>query len=288
MRAKKTGGIIVTIVAVVAILVGMAVSLSRSDNGNHSVQEKEEENGGAAKESFGEPTGEVMQKETVSAEEIRVRGQEMLKAVENGDFSYIKFELARDSLESMFHGAPNNPFLFGPEGMTWIYRDLNGDGEEDIILESGNLGGSIVGAFTVDGEEVRTVIWDEMDIDYYSRLWEDCLMYRSGYNGVYNCEELIYQYGGAWDKVFVDGLAMYYLYESEERGAVVLSDEMSLTEDGLYCLEFTVKDEWGMEKEYGEISEEEWFARYRGYTGEEYDGPPYEYYLWDLEKSIKE
>lgn len=214
-------------------------------------------------------------------------GQDMLKAVENGDFSDIEFELVRDSLESMFHGAPNNPFLFGPEGMAWIYRDLNGDGKEDLILESGNLGGSIVGAFTVDGNEVRTVIWDEMDIDYYSRMWDDCLMYRSGYNGLYHCEELIfYRYDEEWNEVFVDGLAMYYLYESEERDTVVLNDEMSLTEDGLYCLEFSVKDEWGIEKEYREISEAEWLERYHGYTGEDYGAEPYYYYLMNQEKDF--
>ena len=280
MGTKKTGVIAAGILAAAALFVGVAVSLSHFDNGNQRDQEGDEKNSGTAEESFEELGWEAAQKEAVSADEIR--GQDMLKAVEDGDFSYIEFELARDSLESMFHGNPNNPFLFGPEGMTWIYRDLNGDGEEELILKSRNLGGSIVGAFTVDGEGVRTVIWDEMDIDYYSRLWDDCLMYRSGYNGLYNCEELIfYRYDEDWNRIFVDGLAMYYLYESDERDTVALNDEMSLTEDGLYCLEFTVKDEWGMEKEYREISEAEWLERYHGYTGEEYEAAPYYYYLRD-------
>lgn len=214
------------------------------------------------------------------------KGQDMLKAMEKGEFGSVEFEYVRDSLEHMFHGDPYNPFLFGPEGMAWRYEDLNGDGEEDLILESGNLGGSIVGVFTVDGESVRTILWDEMDIDYYSRLWKDYLMYRSGYNGVYVCEELIfYRFDEAWDKVFVDGLAMYYLYESEERDTVALSDEMSLTEDGLYCLEFSVEDEWGIEKDYREITKEEWLTRYRGYTGEAYEGNPYDYYLSDQERN---
>lgn len=278
MRIKKTVGIVVTVAAAAAIFVGAALSLHSLGGGNHRDQEGDEKNSGTAEESFEEPSWEVTQKETVSADEIR--GLDMLKAVEGGDFSYIEFELARESLEGMFQGDPNNPFLFGPEGMTWIYRDLNGDGEEDLILKSRGLGGSIVGAFTVEGEEVRTVIWDEMDIDYYSRLWDDCLMYRSGYNGLYNCEELIfYRYDEDWNRIFLDGLAMYYLYESEERDAVALNDEMSLTEDGLYCLEFTVKDERGIEKEYREISEAEWLERYHGYTGEEYEGIPYYYYL---------
>lgn len=280
MRTKKTGLIVAAVLAAAAIFVGVAVSLYNLGGGNHRDREGDEKNSGTAEESFEKPGGEAAQKETVSADEIG--GQDMLKAVEDGDFSYIELESVRDSLEAMFHGAPNNPYLFGPEDMSWIYRDLNGDEEEDLILKRRGLGGSIVGVFTVDGKEVRAVIWDEMDIDYYSRLCGDCLIYRSGYNGLYNCEELIfYRYDEDWNRIFVDGLAMYYLYESDEREEVVLSDEISLTKDGLYCLEFLVKDEWGVEKEYREISEAEWLERYYGYTGEQYEGIPYYYYLQD-------
>lgn len=285
MRTKKTGLIVAAVLAAAAIFVGVAVSLYNLGGGNHRDREGDEKNSGTAEESFEKPGGEAAQKETVSADEIG--GQDMLKAVEDGDFSYIELESVRDSLEAMFHGAPNNPYLFGPEDMSWIYRDLNGDEEEDLILKRRGLGGSIVGVFTVDGKEVRAVIWDEMDIDYYSRLCGDCLIYRSGYNGLYNCEELIfYRYDEDWNRIFVDGLAMYYLYESDEREEVVLSDEISLTKDGLYCLEFLVKDEWGVEKEYREISEAEWLERYRGYTGEEYGAEPYYYYLLDQEKNL--
>lgn len=58
-----------------------------------------------------------------------------LKEIEGGNYTYIEDEYVRKHLEILFPQGGN----IRDSDYEWVYKDINGDGEEELILQEKNL-----------------------------------------------------------------------------------------------------------------------------------------------------
>lgn len=219
--------------------------------------------------------------------------QNMLKEIEKGNIRHVKDKDDTRKIAATLVSDPDNKWL------KWIYKDLNGDGEEDLIeLISRD---DVAAIFTVADKEVDIVLYDMVDADYYYRLCDRGLMYGEHEHWLFKYESyVLFSYDENWNKIFLGGLELCYYDELDETGEynreeLVESINKSLTnkinrqldtgEDELYCLEFEMRDG---EREYTEITQEEWKRKFSDLFGqdyeEEFEGVIFSYYRRDHEK----
>ena len=99
---------------------------------------------------------------------ILVLSKSKLKEIEKGNYSYIDDEYLRKHLEII-----SSKMAYARDGdFEWVYKDVNGDGVEDLILlekymnmePPGNA--LILDIITIKDGEVVHVFADHMDIAY--------------------------------------------------------------------------------------------------------------------------
>ena len=208
-----------------------------------------------------------------------------LKEIEKGNYSYIDDEYLRKHLEII-----SSKMAYVRDGdFEWVYRDVNGDGVEDLILlekytnmePPGNA--LILDIITIKDGEVVHVFADHMDIAYYCQLCDDGLLYYEQYYGRYDYEQyILFRYDKDWNGIFVDGLTLYYLLElgegEEEFYKGRISEDLDMEKEQLYFWEFQMQ---GEEKEYTELTREEWINKFYELFGRECKGEIFKYYLED-------
>ena len=62
---------------------------------------------------------------------IDLKSVDKLKKIEGGDYSYIDDEYVRKHLEILFPKGVDTK----DSNYMWVHKDINGDGEEDLILQ---------------------------------------------------------------------------------------------------------------------------------------------------------
>lgn len=205
-----------------------------------------------------------------------------LKEIEGGNYTYIEDEYVRKHLEILFPQGGN----IRDSDYEWVYKDINGDGEEELILQEKNLymepsGNSlIIDIFTVKNKDVVHVFSDYMDAAYYCQLCDNGLLYYEQYYGRYDYEQyILFRYDEEWNEIFVDGLALYYLLEPDEgEEEYTIYEDLYMKKEQLYFWEFQMKDE---KKDYERLTQEEWTNKFYDLFGRECKGEIFKYYLRD-------
>lgn len=199
-----------------------------------------------------------------------VTGQEKLKAIENGNYRYIDDKRKREQLSKMFSINADN--------LSWIYKDLNNDGEEELILQAFSDTDKIVGVFTLESHNVVTVLWDDIDVCIYYQVCEKGLLHYTQYYGTYDFEQYeLRSYDEEWNEIYVDGLEWYYLLEEEEEVREHLGEHLENMEIGkVYFWEFNRR---GDEKAYTKLTQEEWKNKFYTLFGKNCESEELEYFI---------
>ncbi len=205
-----------------------------------------------------------------------------LKEIENGNYSYIDNEHVRKHLEILLPKGAD----IRDSDYEWVYKDINGDGKEDLILQEKNCNMEppgntlILDIFTIKEGDVVHVFADYMDAAYYCQLCDDGLLYYEQYYGRYDYEQyILFRYDKDWNGIFVDGLALYYLLESDEgEEEYTIYEDLDMEKEQLYFWEFQMQDG---KKEYTGLTKEEWANKFYELFGRECKGEIFKYYLQD-------
>ena len=213
---------------------------------------------------------------------IDLKSVDKLKKIEGGDYSYIDDEYVRKHLEILFNKGVDTKYI----NYMCVNKDINGDGEEDFIFQEKNLymespgNTSIIDIFTIKEGDVVHVFADYMDAAYYCQLCDDGLLYYEQYYGRYDYEQyILFCYDKNWNEIFVDGLALYYLLESDEgEEEYTIYEALDMEKEQLYFWEFRMQDG---KKEYTGLTKEEWTNKFYELFGRECKGEIFKYYLQD-------
>lgn len=185
-------------------------------------------------------------------------GMNKLEAIEAGNYSYINDQMAQEVLEK----RDSNNF-------TWIYRDINGDGEEELIVQDNYATGSILFIFSMEKNKVVTVYTDLNDMGCFTQLCDNGLLYYDQYYGVYDYEQyILYRYDQDWNEIFIDGLELYYIDKPEEGVKSKGNGTLDMQEAGLYFWNFKICNG---ERVYTELTQEEWNNKFNELFGKEYE-----------------
>lgn len=202
---------------------------------------------------------------------LHVEGVDKLEEVEKGNYNYVSSERTQEVLEKR-----------DSKDLTWIYRDINGDGEEELIVQDNYAANSILFILSIENDEVVTVFSDLNDMGCYTQLCDNGLLYYDQYYGVYDYEQyILYRYDKEWNEKFVEGLELYYIDKPEEGVKSKGNGELNMEEAGLYFWNFKIYDG---ERVYTKLTQEEWIERFYDLFGKECEGYIFERYLQD-EKS---
>ncbi len=118
-----------------------------------------------------------------------------------------------------------------------------------------------------------------MDAGCYYQLCDDGLLHYDQYYGIYEYEKYeLYHYDENWNEIFVEGLELYYLFESEEgqEQKKYLNEELHMEEAGLY---FWKVEKQGEERKYTKLTQEEWTEKFYDLFGRECEGEIFKYFL---------
>ncbi len=180
-----------------------------------------------------------------------------LQEIENGNYS---------GLEERIQQQLQNRFSSPGSDLKWIYEDINQDGMDDLILyEIRGERQPIVGIFTIRDQDVIAVLWDVIDVTTYYERCENGLLFYDQYYGEYAGEWYeLYQYDNEWNIQLIKGLE---IYDVEDITAVQQSDVPD--REGMHYRKFDVRDG---QKEYEELSEEEWLKEFSVLFGTKYKG----------------
>lgn len=182
-----------------------------------------------------------------------------LKAIEKGNYSYINNEITQEVLEKR-----------DSTDFTWIYRDINGDGEEDLIVQDDYAANSILFIFSMEDDKVVTEFADINDMGCYTQLCDNGLLYYDQYYGVYAYEQyILYRYDEEWNEIFVDGLELYYIDKPDEGVRSKGNGALNMEEVGLYFWNFKMCNG---ERVYTKLTQEEWINKFNDLFGKEYEG----------------
>lgn len=189
-----------------------------------------------------------------------------LEAIEKGDYSHLDSERTQEALEKR-----------DCRGFTWIYRDINGDGEEELIVQDDSAANSILFILSMENDEVVTVFSDLTDMGCYTQLCDNGLLYYDRYYGVYDYElYILYYYDKEWNMKFVEGLELYYIEKPEEGVKSKGSGKLNMGETGLYFWNFKIHDG---ERVYTKLTQEEWIEKFQDLFGKECEGYIFERYI---------
>lgn len=199
-----------------------------------------------------------------------------LKEIEEGNYSYIGDEYTQEHLKRIFSEGPGNSnYIY-----EWVYKDINADGEEDLILQEKYVYAEtprIVDVFSIKDQDVVHVLCDYMDADYEYQLCDGGLLYYEQFYGKYDYEQyILYHYDKEWNEIFVDGLELYYLYELEEGQEEYSIGQLDMDKERLYFWEFKIQDE---KKEYTKLTEAKWKEKFHDLFGRECRGEMFKYFL---------
>ncbi len=177
--------------------------------------------------------------------------KDKLEEMMEGNFGHISDEGIKQQLEHIFASFPDD--------MIWIYRDINGDGKEDLLLreDARSMGKErIVGIFTIEKRDVVTILWDVVDMACFYELCDEGVLYYEQYYGVHDKERyLLYRFDESWDKIFVAGLEV-----------ICVED---ITEMEISCQKLSMSDGVIQGKK---ITMDEWLEEYQVLFGKEYGG----------------
>lgn len=188
-----------------------------------------------------------------------VSGKNKLNAIEKGDYSYIESDWTREVFEKR-----------NPADFTWIYRDINGDGTEELIVQDDYAASSILFILSIEGNKVVTRFADLNDMGSYTQLCDNGLLYCDRYYGVYDYEQyILYRCDKDWYEIFVDGLELYYIDKPEEGVRSKGNGELDMKEAGFYFWNFQICDG---ERVYTKLTQEEWNKKFKDLSGKEYEG----------------
>ncbi|MDE6949353.1 MAG: hypothetical protein K2P64_00285 [Lachnospiraceae bacterium] len=189
-----------------------------------------------------------------------------LEAIEKGDYSHLDSERTQEALEKR-----------DCRDFTWIYRDINGDGEEELIVQDDSAANSILFILSMENDEVVTVFSDLTDMGCYTQLCDNGLLYYDRYYGVYDYElYILYYYDKEWNMKFVEGLELYYIEKPEEGVKSKGSGKLNMGETGLYFWNFKIHDG---ERVYTKLTQEEWIEKFQDLFGKECEGYIFERYF---------
>lgn len=189
----------------------------------------------------------------------------VLKEIEKGNFYYIDNDKIREQLEKTASSASNH--------VTWIWRDINADNGQELILVEKDDPAKIIGVFAAVNDKAVSIIWDDTDVVNYYELCEDGLLSYSQYYGVYDMERYeLYQYDDGWNAILIKGLEIYF-FEDISNASLQLDNEFfsqnNIDKEGGYYLEFEMYDG---KKQYKELAKEEWLREFQDIFGKTYDG----------------
>lgn len=197
-----------------------------------------------------------------------------LNEIERGEYSCIDDESMQERLSRTLSGNTDH--------MSWIYKDINDDGKDELILQEFSDTDRIVGIFAEKESNVVTVLWDNVDAGSYYQLCEKGLLHFNKYYGTYEFEQyILYDYDKEWNEIFVEGLELYYLWEQEEEEERYVKEHLGeqlkdMEKEKVYFWKFKMRDE---RKEYTELTEEEWKEKFHDLFERECEGEIFEYFL---------
>lgn len=196
-----------------------------------------------------------------------------LKKIERGEYRYIDNEKRQEQIARTFSRQADR--------MSWVFKDINHDGNEELILQEFSDTDRIVGIFAMKGSDVITVLWDDIDAGSYFQLCERGLLHFNKYYGTYEFEQyILYDYDEEWNEIFVEGLELYYLFEEDEEVERTveehLGEQLKMEKEKVYFWEFQM---WNEEKKYTKLTQEEWNEKFYDLFGKECEGYIFEYCL---------
>ena len=179
-----------------------------------------------------------------------------LKKIERGEYRYIDNEKRQEQIARTFSRQADR--------MSWVFKDINHDGNEELILQEFSDTDRIVGIFAMKGSDVITVLWDDIDAGSYFQLCERGLLHFNKYYGTYEFEQyILYDYDEEWNEIFVEGLELYYLFEEDEEVERTveehLGEQLKMEKEKVYFWEFQM---WNEEKKYTKLTQEEWNEKF--------------------------
>lgn len=197
---------------------------------------------------------------------LHVESVDKLEEVEKGNYSYISNETTQEVLKKR-----------DSKDLAWIHSDINGDGDEELIVQDDYAANSILFIFSMENGEVVTEFSDLNDMGCYTQLCNNGLLYYDQYYGVYDYEQyILYHYDKEWNEKFVEGLELYYIDKPEEGVKSKGNGELNMEEAGLYFWNFKIYDG---ERVYTKLTQEEWIERFQYLFGKECEGYIFECYL---------